>query len=521
MLILSLKPGHDGSAAAIEDGRLLFSVESEKDSFARYTTLQPNTFFDIAERLGKLPDVVALSGWQARQDGKPQRVRSLFGAGYFGSGAVLSEEATFFGKKVQWFSSSHERSHILGAIGMAPKTPGRQVVLVWEGVTGSFYLIGKDFQIEKEIPVLSQPGSRYSSLFAICDPSFPDQGAYARLNDSGKLMALAAFADPRKVDDDISDAVDNLLSLEHLGPVPKHLFRDTPLHNCGVESTACKSAAAALTERIFRRFADVALNSIPKGLPLRISGGCGLNCDWNENWRTLGHFSDVFVAPCTNDSGSAIGTAIDAALAFTGDPYIDWSVYSGLEFVTDTTPDESRWSRRPYSESDLAESLAQGRVAAWVQGRWEIGPRALGNRSLLAEPFKIETRDKLNTIKQRESYRPIAPCVRIEDVGLAFEQDFEDPYMLFFRRVRDLSLRAVTHVDGSARAQTVSAESNTKLHQLLTSFGRRTGVGVLCNTSLNFNGHGFINRMSHLVEYCEERGIADMVVGAAWYTRRR
>lgn len=91
--------------------------------------------------------------------------------------------------------------------------------------------------------------------------------------------------------------------------------------------------------------------------------------------------------------------------------------------------------------------------------------------------------------------------------------------MLYFRRVRDPRLEAVTHVDGSARVQTVSKATNTPQHALLTAFAEETGLGVLCNTSLNFNGRGFINRMTDLVDYCEQRDIDDMVVGDTWYSR--
>ena len=108
-------------------------------------------------------------------------------------------------------------------------------------------------------------------------------------------------------------------------------------------------------------------------------------------------------------------------------------------------------------------------MVAWVQGRWEIGPRALGNRSLLAEASNASTRDRLNDIKQREAYRPIAPCCRLEDAGVVFNEDFEDPYMLYFRTVRPGAVPAVTHVDGSARVQTVTREGNAALYDLLTA----------------------------------------------------
>lgn len=524
MLVVAFKPGHDGSVAAIQDGRVLFSLEAEKDSFARFSVLTPVTLLEMAAELGELPDVVALSGWNSKVEAgrKAMSVHGVFGAGYYGADELLHADTTFFGKKARYFSSTHERSHIMGAIGLAPPEDATlQAVLVWEGITGSFYLVDERFQVQREIPVLSQPGARFASLFAICDPTFPETGSFVRLNDSGKLMALAAFGDARSNDPDVLDLVERVLDAENLFPVPKSDFKDSPLYDVGVTTHAAKTAAAVLTHRIFQRFADVAVREIPAGIPLRISGGCGLNCDWNAAWRDLGHFSSVFVPPCPNDSGSALGTAIDAHAFVTGSPYVDWSVYSGLDFVADTEPHPDRWRRRPLDEGALAGALADGHIVAWVQGRWEIGPRALGNRSLLAEPFRPGTRDRLNEIKAREDYRPIAPCARVEDLGDVFNEDFEDPYMLFFRTVREPRLHAVTHVDGSARVQTVSRESNPPQHALLSAFAERTGAGVLCNTSLNFNGHGFINRMSHLVGYCEERGIDDIVVGDAWYARAR
>lgn len=522
MLVFAFKPGHDGTVAAVCDGRLLCSLEAEKDSFARYSVLTPVTLLEVAELVGELPDVVAVGGWNSKVEAgvRALSVRGVFGAGYFGADARQEGGARFFGKPVRYFSSSHERSHIVGALGMAPVSDDPlRAVLTWEGITGAFYLVDERNRVVRTVPVLSQPGARFAALFAICDPSFPATGGFVRLSDSGKLMALAAFGDPDAGEPEVAALVDRLLAHDNFFPVPKRDFANSPLYDCGVESELAKAAAALLTQRIFRAFADAAIRELPAGLPLRIAGGCGLNCDWNTGWRELGHFSSVFVPPCPNDSGSAIGTAIDAQATVTGEPFLDWDVYAGLEFVHDAEPSAERWHARPKDDAALADVLAGGSVVAWVQGRWEIGPRALGNRSLLAEPFRDATRDLLNDIKTREAYRPIAPCARVEDLATAFHEDFEDPFMLYFRHVRDRRLKAITHVDGSARVQTVSAASNPAQHALLSAFAQRTGLGVLCNTSLNFNGHGFINRMSHLVEYCEARGISEMVVGDRWYSR--
>jgi hydroxymethyl cephem carbamoyltransferase len=513
MLIVSFKPGHDGSVAVLKDDRLLFSVESEKDTFPRHLALSPSKFLDIAEQVGELPDVVAMSGWIIGD--------AIWGTGYTGE-AIQDYPSKFFGKPVRYFASSHERSHIMMSIGMAPRDDfPLRAVLIWEGTLGGFYLVDRSWKVTQSFPVLSYPGARYAALYALADPTFPDFAIH-RIEDAGKLMALAAYGDREKADPAVAATVERILEMPPPHPVPKGDFRDSPLYNAGVESEHTKHAAALLTDRIFEVYAAAAREHIPRDIPLLISGGCGLNCDWNSRWRELGHFSSVFVPPCTDDSGSAIGTAIDALAAFTGDPYIQWSVYSGLEFKHDLEPDPTVWERRDLHDASLAEAIGEGEIVAWVQDRWEIGPRALGNRSILAEPFQTQTRDRLNQMKNREGFRPIAPCCRIEDVGSLFTGgDFEDPYMLYFRTARSDQLGAVTHVDGSARVQTVSKETNGRLHELLSAFAARSGAGVLCNTSLNLKRNGFINRMSHLVTYCNRVGIDSMVVGDTWFRRVR
>ena len=249
-----------------------------------------------------------------------------------------------------------------------------------------------------------------------------------------------------------------------------------------------------------------------------IAGGCGLNCEWNSQWRNCGLFSDVFVPPVPNDSGSALGSAIEAQFAFTGNAKIDWSVYSGPDFVMDGKAAE-------FDESDLdidliATFLARDHVVAWVNGRAEIGPRALGNRSLFAAPFKAEARERLNHIKQREWYRPIAPVCLEEEAMNVFGTQQSSPYMLYFDKVRRQGLEAVTHVDRSARVQTVNRGQNMPLYTLLLAFKRKTGVGVLCNTSLNKKGCGFFNRSSDLFSFAIEKGIDVVVINHRCYLHR-
>jgi carbamoyltransferase len=134
----------------------------------------------------------------------------------------------------------------------------------------------------------------------------------------------------------------------------------------------------------------------------------------------------------------------------------------------------------------------------------EIGPRALGNRSILTAPFPAEMKDILNSkVKHREAFRPFAPIVRLEECGHYFESDHESPYMLLTYRVRDSRARevpAITHVDGTARVQTVTPAQNSEIYDLITEFKRQTGVGVILNTSFNVMGQPIVETPETAIE---------------------
>jgi predicted NodU family carbamoyl transferase len=517
MLILSFKPGHDGTLAAIEDGKLLFSLEAEKDSCPRFDRITPELVALAARRLDKIPDVVAISGWVKGW----HSVERPTEAGYFGrdEANISSREQNFMGKNVKIFSSSHERSHVMGAYGMSPIPKGQAAYcLVWEGNIGDFYEIDEEAKVRRIGRVLTDPGNKYSSLFMIGDPNFPKIKGHFRFEDAGKLMALAAYSDRAPLDADEKKLIDYILDSDGLllGK-SKDDYSWSKFYDIGVKSTEFKNLAGKFSDAVFERFHAFARQHLTKKLPLVISGGCGLNCDWNTNWAESQLFESVFVPPCPNDSGSAIGTAIDAQLYYTGDPKISWNVYAGDDFVNDIDGVPAGFVAYPLNVDQVAQFLQSGHIIAWVQGRYEIGPRALGNRSILAAPFSDETTVRLNKIKNREDYRPIAPICLEEDAGRLFGRTTPSPHMLYFNKVLTDSLRAVTHVDGSARVQTVSNADNPAMYSLLKAFKQQTDFGVLCNTSLNFNGRGFINRTSDLLEYCVTRELDGFVVNDTFY----
>ncbi|WP_371622780.1 proline dehydrogenase [Streptomyces sp. NBC_01116] len=521
MLILSLKEGHDGAIAAVEDGKLLFSLEAEKDSFLRYSTLTAEVFAVAADRLDKQPDVIAVSGWIKGTQATDQPSR----AGYFGVGesAISDDAGRFFGKNVRVFSSTHERSHIMTSYGMSSFRRDQPFYsLVWEGNIGSFYRIDERGTVTHLQEVLNYPGNKYSYGFALADPKYSSHEEFVRFQDAGKQMALAGFAEDRLPTPMERDVIDFVLGQrEVITGSLKDRMTDSPYYNIGVETDAYKNLAARLSDAIFDRFHAYAREHLTEGLPLLISGGCGLNCEWNRRWRECGIFPAVFVPPCPNDSGSAIGTAIDAQHFYTGEAGLDWGVYAGGEFVEDVAFDSQRYEIRPLDYSEVARYLHDGNIVGWARGRWEIGPRALGNRSILAAPFTEQTTDRLNKIKQRESYRPIAPICLEQDAGRWFSGGVPDPYMLYFSQVESRELRAVTHVDGTARTQTVHPTANPEMAKLLSAFRELTGFSVLCNTSLNYSGRGFINHSSDLIAYGELHGLDGYVVNDTFITPRR
>jgi len=517
MNILSYNPGHDGAIAFLNSDRLVVSIEAEKNSNWRYSPISHRDVFDALGEIDEFPDVICTGGWWARD-----HYEYLHGPHFHYRGLsksdVIIDQRRLLGRRVHYFSSSHERSHLLCAFGMSSLPKGTPCyALVWEGEIGSFYEIDSALNITLLADVLDQVGNRYAMLYGLADPTFPKDGAFPRVEDAGKLMALASFSTRSTPSAEETKLLDFLLDGPRRELSAYQDLERSRHYNVGVDDPNFRDFAGIYSDKIFDVFYQFAQTNMKKRLPLLIAGGCGLNCDWNTKWRETSLFAEVFVPPVANDSGSAIGTAIDAQFNLTGNPKIDWNVYSGLEFVAARPFNLTQYDMYETNYKMIADMLANDLIIGWVSGKYEIGPRALGNRSILAAPFQVSTRARLNKIKQREQFRPIAPVCLEEDAARWFGCDHASLYMLYTYRVRTDALAAVTHVNGTARIQTVSVATNRKLYELLSAFKARTGYGVLCNTSLNFKGKGFINRIDDLSTYVVEHGLDGFVVDEKAY----
>jgi carbamoyltransferase len=240
---------------------------------------------------------------------------------------------------------------------------------------------------------------------------------------------------------------------------------------------------------------------------LAMAGGVALNCVANARIAAEGPFARVWVQPAAGDSGTALGAALHVARA-RGPVAPMTGADLGRGWSDDELEAELRRAALPYSRpvsiaAEAAEVLARNGIVAWYQGRSEYGPRALGHRSLLAHPGDRDTTARMNDVKGREQFRPIAPMVRAERFADVFEGVYPSPYMLFVHRVRPEwtdRIPAVVHVDGTARVQTVHREHEPLVADMLSEFERRTGLPVVVNTSLNTAGRPMVDTPREAME---------------------
>jgi carbamoyltransferase len=257
---------------------------------------------------------------------------------------------------------------------------------------------------------------------------------------------------------------------------------------------------------------------------LCLAGGVALNCVMNGRLRDRGPFKEIWVQPAAGDAGTALGAAVWTDAKERGGDERPWTMdhaFLGPSYDEAEIEEFLRWSKLPYRQlqnvaEETADILAQDRVIGWFQGRIEFGPRALGARSILASPIHAATQARLNEIKDREDFRPVAPVVLEEEAANWFARARVSPFMLFvFDVLPDKADRipAVRHVDGTARIQTINRTQNAAYYDLLKAFQLRTGVPVLVNTSFNTRGEPIVCSPRDAVESFWTSPLDALVIG--------
>lgn len=261
---------------------------------------------------------------------------------------------------------------------------------------------------------------------------------------------------------------------------------------------------------------------------LAMAGGVALNCVANSRiWRE-GPFEHVWVQPAAGDAGTALGAAMCVAAELGERPRPMSTAALGREWGEAELERSLRLAGVEYGRPDdlagtVAEALAEDRIVAWFQGRSEYGPRALGHRSLLADPRGAENLERLNRVKGREQFRPVAPMVLAERAAEIFDGPLPSPYMLFTHRVAPEwrgRIPAVVHVDGTARVQTVDRAQEPLVARMLERFERLTGVPVVVNTSLNTAGRPMVDSPRDALE-CFGCSPVDLLAIGPFVVRRR
>ena len=245
---------------------------------------------------------------------------------------------------------------------------------------------------------------------------------------------------------------------------------------------------------------------------LCLSGGSFYNCNTNSALLKRTPFERIALFPACGDDGTAVGAGLFIAHTMMDEKRVHYEpeeiVYLGRGYDPPAIG-------KPLDLDHVAKALAAGQVVGWCQGRSEFGPRALGNRSILADARNPKMRDRINhEIKKREWFRPFAPIVLAERAAEWFDFDRESPFMLFTARVLDPDLvPAITHVDGSARLQTVTESSNPAIYALISRFYGLTGVPLLLNTSLNGGGEPLVETPDDAIRFWQSTPVDMMVIG--------
>jgi carbamoyltransferase len=355
---------------------------------------------------------------------------------------------------------------------------------------------------------------------------------FLRSSDEYKVMALASHGEPRLLDElrgALHATGDGGFRTERLDWSALAKARRP-----GERWTADHAdLAASVQQRLEEVLVELAswLRAQTGGRRLAMAGGVALNCVANTRIFEQAGYDDVWVQPAAGDAGTALGGALQVA-ATEGDrirpmPGPDL----GRGWTDAQIEDTLRTARVPYTRAytvggvaeAVAETLAADGLVAWFQGRSEYGPRALGHRSLLAHPGHAANLERLNAVKGREQFRPVAPMVAEHRATEIFSRGpHPSPYMLFVHDVAEewrSRIPAVVHVDGTARVQTVSADTQPLVAEMLAGFERRTGLPVVVNTSLNTAGRPMVDQPREALE-CFGSSPVDLLAIGSFLVRR-
>jgi carbamoyltransferase len=544
---------HDSSACILRDGELVVAIEEERLNRKKHTAEFPRMAvarcLEIAGMRASDIDHVALSirpllNWDKKLRYASDHPREGFGFLRYELSKLERRQRAFAKWFLEAFSPKklpkvhfveHHLAHVAGSFLCSPYEEAALLGLDGSGEWATSYLgVGRG----SDVTCLNQSyfpmslGSFYEAVTEFCGfrPNY----------DEGKTMGLAPYGDPEPYLRAVSDmvAVDNghihvdlsyftyqFHGAKRCGPRFTEIFGE-PRHHGEPFDARHENAAASFQRVLEERALELCrwLHDRTKCRHLVVSGGVALNSVMNGRIVRETPFEDIYVMPGAGDNGTCIGAAYYAHNVILGqprtsvhmDPYVGTS-YGDTEYASALRAQDLPVDRRDDIEAAAADLLAQGKILGWFQGKMEFGPRALGNRSILANPTLPDMKAVLNArVKHREPYRPFAPSVSAEKKADYFETSVNAPFMLKVCDVRPEfrdRLPAITHVDGSARIQTIHRDTNPRYHRLVQEMGRRNGIEVVLNTSFNVMGQPIVETPQQAVECFLGTGIDALILG--------
>lgn len=535
MKILGLNAFHgDASAALLRDGQLEVALEEERLNRTKHWAGLPVGAAKACLE-GAQPDHIAISrnpkahlkDKLIRAALRPHRwlnlsSRAVNSVRIAQVGDLLAAEGIVAQETRSVYFVEHHRAHLASAFFASPFEEAAVISIDGFGDFSSvMWGVGKGNQMDVRGSVC------FPHSLGIFYTAFTQFLGFPKFGDEYKMMGLSAYGEPRfaeKVRRVVRTEEDQCrLNLDYFShhtkgvdmtwyggePVLGPIFSQRMVEEFG-DARAPRSEIrqrdmdlAASVQLVLEENYFALLNFVQKQtceLAVCLAGGVALNCVANGMIFERTDFRDVYVQPAANDAGTSLGAALyvqhqelrvprcfEMRHVYYGPEYTDGEILRDLE--------ASGCTYHKFREEDLisrtVEAIVQGKIVGWFQGRMEFGPRALGNRSILADPRSKDMKEILNSrIKYREPFRPFCPSILAERVGAYFETDYPSPFMVMAYKIKPNQrerIPAVTHGDGTGRLQTVEREVNPRYWNLIRKFEEVTGVPVLLNTSFNEN----------------------------------
>jgi len=465
---------HDAGISLIEDGEILFAAHSERYSRLKNDMHLNDDIVNEALSFGK-PDKIVYyeKPWN-------KKIRQLYAGQYSEVFSFQNMPGTYLKK---WFDTScieyvdHHKSH--AAAGYFTSKFSEAVVVVIDGI-GEWDVAtiwhGKDNSLKKVYSI------KYPHSLGLFYSAMTKRVGLKPCEEEYILMGMAAWGNKKhaeKIYDDFFHR-DAPLRLKH------NLHRGVGNYQETWEDFDIAASTQKVTETILKNIFLKSKSIFPSIDNLVFMGGVALNCMANTN-ALASLYENIWIMPNPGDAGSSLGCAAAVAsrrLNWKG-PFLGTRVLGS------------------YPIKQPLDLLLKGEIVGIANGRAEFGPRALGNRSLLADPRGPHIKDKVNEIKKRQKFRPFAPAVLEERAHEIFEMPVKSaPYMQFIAKCKRPDLYpAICHVDNTSRVQTVSEKDNTEFYKLLTQFYKKTGCPMLLNTSLNIKGQPIVNDELHAAAF--------------------